>query len=98
MFIADVLIYKRVTGSYKTADNKWIQVSEEGLPDIYGIVLTEKWPVHFEIEVKTGKDTLRPKQRTFKKCCEINNIPHCVARSVEEAWEFITNIKREVLK
>lgn len=61
----------------------------KGLPDIG--LFRSIGRVAF-IEVKTKKGRLSPEQRAFQSWCREWGVPHCVARSVEDARDFIEDL------
>lgn len=105
----NVVAFKRVVGSFiptravvrilkkQSLSFERIKVGITGQSDIYGIItlnlLGMDFPVHFEIEVKVGKDRLKLAQKDWLKSCSHRKIPHCVASCPEDVVVFLDRIK-----
>ncbi len=66
-----------------------------GLADIC-VFGPDRFPFFGWIEVKAGKGKLRPSQQLFQEECRKADIPHCVARSVTDVFDWL--VKNEVLE
>lgn len=92
--------FKRKVGYYRHrpyTPRCTVKVGSEGQADLYGFIKAtekDKFPIPFEIEVKTPKDRLREDQVIWQKFCESYGIPHVVARSVEDVLKFLERVLR----
>lgn len=66
------------------------------MSDLYGIIKIKDLAFHFEVEVKTGKAVLNPKQKVWSSFCERMGVPFCVARSVEDVEKMILELTEKV--
>ncbi len=90
--IPDLVLFKRETGIGRIGISKRLPVRTFGIPgqcDLWGV-----WAgaIHIEIELKSSKARLSPKQQEWKEFCLKKGIPHLVLQaipteSVEETVE-----------
>jgi hypothetical protein len=59
-----------------------------GLADIC-VFGPDRYPFFGWVEVKAGKGKLRPSQQLFQEECRKANVPHCVARSVTDVFDWL---------
>ena len=67
-----------------------IKFGFKGSSDIIGITRTGKF---LAVEIKTGKDDLRPEQRVFKKVIEENGGRYFLIRNEDEIENMICTLK-----
>ena len=89
-------MFKRIVGNFllpKTHER--ISVNKKGMPDAY-IIFFLQYPIHIEVEIKTGNAVLSKNQKLFKKFIEDNEGIYIVCRSVEQLIEALKEIKERV--
>jgi len=69
-----------------------IKFGFKGSSDIIGITRTGKF---LAVEIKTGKDDLRPEQEVFKKVIEENGGKYFLIRNEDEIKNMIWRLKYE---
>ena len=69
-----------------------IKFGFKGSSDIIGITRTGKF---LAVEIKTGKDDLRPEQKVFKKVIEENGGKYFLIRNEDEIENMIWRLKYE---
>jgi hypothetical protein len=76
----NIMLFRRNTGAAKIGE-RFIRFSEAGQSDIWGIIKEYRcprcnrlqWGVHFEIELKVGKNKLSaPQEQWIRKVAEFN--------------------------
>jgi len=94
-----IRLFERVAGVFYTKDGRVITVGGKGRCDLYGVIDINGYPVHFEIEVKSGESGIKKgsDQHRWQLFCESMNIPHVVARSVAQCLNDL-EIKLNSLK
>ena len=99
IFRNKIKIYKRHVGKFKTESGRSIYISRKGQSDIWGIVNICGVGVHFEIEVKVGRDQLTDEQLNWSDMVFKMGGIFVEARddsesSVQEFVESVNNIRR----
>lgn len=101
--VPDARVFKRIVGTLRAADDptRVVRVGERGQCDLYGFVRGRPRAVPFEIEVKVGKDRLRPEQNSWAEMCRHMGIPYLmvhagkredIPRAVDDAADFIRGL------
>jgi len=77
-------------GKFKMADGRWFDTGlPKGFSDLFGNRAGDA--VAFYIEVKAGRDRLRPEQQTFLDAMRARGAIAGVARSVDDARQLLRN-------
>ena len=72
----NIRIFQRFTGMARSyRGDRVFRSSIKGQSDLYGCFIKNKKCFHFEIEIKSSKDSLRPAQEQWKKICNEIHIP-----------------------
>jgi len=82
-------------GKFKMADGRWFDTGlPKGFSDLFGNRAGDA--VAFYIEVKAGRDRLRPEQETFLAAMRARGAIAGVARSVDDARQLLRNSHQSV--
>lgn len=85
--------WRNETGTAKSFDNdRVIKYGLKGSSDIIGITRDGRF---LAIEIKVGKDFLKPDQIAFKLMIEKNNGLHYVIRNEDQIKDMIMELKNE---
>lgn len=83
-------VYRANVGKFKMADGRWFDTGlPKGFSDLFGNRAGDA--VAFYIEVKAGRDRLRPEQQTFLDAMRARGAIAGVARSVDDARQLLRN-------
>ena len=81
-------VFHANVGKFKMADGRWFDTRlPKGFSDLFGSRAGDA--VAFYIEVKAGRDTLRPEQADFIKAMRLRGAIAGVARSVQDARKVL---------
>jgi hypothetical protein len=82
-------------GKFKMADGRWFDTGlPKGFSDLFGSRAGDAKAVY--IEVKAGRDRLRPEQETFLAAMRARGAIAGVARSVDDARQLLRNSHQSV--
>ena len=87
--------FRREIGKVKISD-RWITYGITGQADIYGWIDVASRPIHLEIELKMPGDSLKLRQRWWKKVCEEHGVIYAVCKG--EDFETLTERIKEQVK
>jgi hypothetical protein len=83
--------WRNETGTARSFDNeRVIKFGFKGSSDIIGITRSGKF---LAVEIKTGKDDLRPEQKVFKKVIEENGGRYFLIRSENDIEGMVLSLK-----
>ena len=87
---ADCIVWQNTNGLFRYVDSEQrVKIGLPGTPDIIGLC---RGGFMLLIEAKTGDAVLSTAQRVFRRNAEALGATVCVARSVEDAVNYIDSI------
>lgn len=99
----DIRLFERSAGLLTAANGHQVKPFQDGQADLYGWLRVDGIARHVEIELKIGKDKLRPAQEAWKDTCEEGGVTYflihvpvggSIDRAVEDALEAIDRVRR----
>lgn len=94
-FGRNVRLFERHAGLMQLPGGGYVKPFTDGQADLYGWLRVNGRAMHVEIELKVGKDDLRPDQKDWRKVCEDGGVLYLVVKTndvmdgVEQALSFL---------
>lgn len=87
-------LWRLNSGAFYNPQGRLIRVGPPGLPDIDGYLPVNGYAVRLGIEVKRGRDRIRPEQQAWGDALKNAGGIYVVARSVAQALEELAALAK----